>query len=124
MRAPAPITVVEVDPFPARAARIWSAAEHEAFVDFIARSPEAGDLIPGAGGLRKVRWTRPGSGKRGGSRVIYFFYERAFPVFLLAVYSKSERADLSAADRAQLAKLAATLKDNLKTRRRRQRAVP
>lgn len=98
--------------------------EHDAFIDFIARNPESGDVIPGTGGLRKVRWTRPGSGKRGCSRVIYFFYARAFLVFLLAVHSKSERVDLAAADRAQLARLAATLKDSLKTRRRWQKAVP
>ena len=59
----------------------------EAFVTFIAANPEAGDVIPDTGGVRKVRWTRAGSGKRGGTRVIYFYYDAGRPLYLLLVYA-------------------------------------
>jgi len=67
----------------------------EAFVDFIARNPEAGDVIRDSGGVRKVRWGRQGTGKRGGARVIYFFHDKEMPLYLLMVYAKAVRADLS-----------------------------
>ena len=66
------ITVAETALFARQAQDIWDEAEHEAFVDFIAQNPEAGDLIPETGGVRKIRWARTGTGKRGGTRVIYF----------------------------------------------------
>jgi hypothetical protein len=49
-------------------------------VDFIAANPDVGDVIPDTGGLRKVRWTRPGTGKRGGVRVINFDYDDFMPL--------------------------------------------
>jgi hypothetical protein len=68
------ITVAETPLFSRQALDVWSDAEREAFIDFIARNPEEGDLIPETGGVRKIRWARPGSGKRGGARVIYFYH--------------------------------------------------
>jgi hypothetical protein len=65
-------TVIETDVFVRAAAQVWTDAERVAFIDWLASHPDAGDVIPGAGGCRKVRWTRPGMGKRGGARVIYF----------------------------------------------------
>jgi hypothetical protein len=59
-----------------QAEQVWTDAEREEFVNFIAGKPEAGDLIPETGGVRKVRWGRGGSGKRGGARVIYFHPRR------------------------------------------------
>ncbi|HQR42877.1 MAG TPA: type II toxin-antitoxin system RelE/ParE family toxin [Gemmatales bacterium] len=56
---------------------------------------EAGDVIPGSDGLRKLRIKLPGRGKRGGGRVIYALYRRRTRILLAAVYSKSEREDLS-----------------------------
>jgi hypothetical protein len=66
-----PITVAETAVFMRQAAEVWSDEERLSFVDFIARNPEAGDVIPETGGVRKVRWGRQGSGKRGSVRVIY-----------------------------------------------------
>ena len=66
------ITVAETPLFVRQAEQVWPGAEREEFVDFIAGNPEAGDLISETGGVRKVRWSRAGSGKRGGVRVIYF----------------------------------------------------
>src|ERR1022692_3846384 len=90
------ITVAETPLFARQAERVWSDAEREEFVDFIAGNPEAGDLIPETGGVRKVRWSRAGSGKRGGARVIYFHHDANQPLYLLLVYAKAMQADLSA----------------------------
>ncbi len=81
-----PITVAETLTFVRQADDVWSDDEREAFVDFIARNPEAGDVIRDGGGVRKVRWSRQGSGKRGGARVIYFFHDQDMPLYLLMVY--------------------------------------
>ncbi|MDO9386538.1 MAG: hypothetical protein Q7T65_07525 [Thiobacillus sp.] len=65
-------TAIETDIFVRAAAQVWTDSERVAFIDWLAANPDAGDVIPGSGGCRKVRWTRPGMGKRGGARVIYF----------------------------------------------------
>ncbi|WP_199797825.1 hypothetical protein [Porphyrobacter sp. HT-58-2] len=65
-----PITVAETQAFARAAAKIWSEEELAALVDHVAHNPEAGDVIPGTGRVRKMRWGRPGSGKRGGARVL------------------------------------------------------
>lgn len=76
--------------------------EQAAIVDLIAFDPTCGDLIPGTGGWRKVRVGRGGSGKRGGARVIYYFYNADFPAVLMALYAKNEKADLTARDKKTL----------------------
>ena len=82
-------TVAETPVFVRYAAEVWSDAERQEFINFIAASPEAGDIIPGSGGCRKVRWSRSGMGKRGGARVIYFLAP-AGTVWLLIVYAKAK----------------------------------
>lgn len=98
-----PVTVMELAGYKRRADELLSEAEQSAVVDLIAFDPACGDLIPGAGGLRKIRVGRSGSGKRGGARVIYYFYNGDFPAVLMALYAKNEKADLSARDKAALA---------------------
>lgn len=83
-------TVIETDTFMSWAADVWNDAERCAFVDWIASHPDAGDVIPGSGGLRKVRWSRPGMGKRGGARVIYFTRNNQGRLVLLLVYTKAK----------------------------------
>ena len=80
-----PVTVAETAVFMRQAGALWTDDESFEFVDFIARNPEAGDLIPASGGVRKVRWGRHGSGKRGGVRVIYFYHDPGMPLYLLMV---------------------------------------
>jgi hypothetical protein len=104
------ISVAETPLFVRQAEKIWSEAEREAFVDFIARNPEAGDIIPETGGVRKVRWSRAGSGKRGGTRVIYFFLDRGKPIYLLMVYAKARQENLDASEKRELKKLSEILK--------------
>ena len=65
-------TLIETPTFAADADKLWSEEERLEFFEWLANNPDAGDVIPGSGGCRKVRWSRAGSGKRGGVRVIYF----------------------------------------------------
>ena len=76
------------------------------FQVFLLRNPQAGAVIPGAGGLRKVRWAGEGTGKSGGLRIIYLHLPELHHIYLLDVYSKGEQADLSPEDRRLLAALA------------------
>jgi hypothetical protein len=71
---------------------------------FLAAEPEAGDLIPGAGGVRKLRWAdaRRSKGKRGGLRIIYYCFLSDEEIWLLTLYSKDEAADLTKDEKAQL----------------------
>ena len=104
------ITVAETALFARQAEDVWDEAEREAFVDFIAQNPEAGDVIPDTGGVRKVRWARAGTGKRGGARVIYFYHNPDRPLYLLMVYAKARREDLTPDEKKAVRKLAAVLK--------------
>lgn len=96
------LTVVETDEFCIWAEKVWSDSEREAFVDWIAANPEAGDVIPGSGGCRKVRWSRAGMGKRGGARVIYYLRLASGEVVLLIVYAKAKFDNLPASFLAKL----------------------
>jgi hypothetical protein len=96
-------TVVETPSYLADAkAAGLTEAEREAVVEMLANHPEAGDEIGGTGGARKVRVAGRGKGKSGGYRVITFYTSKDVPVFLLAVYSKGEKANLSKAERNEL----------------------
>lgn len=104
------VTVVETPIFQRRAAELMDESEVAVLVEYLAQNPTAGDLVPGSGGVRKLRWRLPGQGKRGGARVIHYFRDEEFPLVLVDIYSKSERADLSPADLARIGKLIAELK--------------
>ena len=67
-------------------------------INMIAANPECGDIIPGGGGIRKVRFAIGGRGKSGGARIIYYFHNELVPVFLLAVFAKNEQANLTRAE--------------------------
>lgn len=105
-----PITVVETQAFARSAERIWSEEERAELVDFVAHNPQAGDVIPGTGGVRKLRWARSGSGKRGGARVVYFYYRPDCPLYLLLAYAKAQATDLSADEKKAVAAFAATIR--------------
>lgn len=99
------LTVIETAMFQRYADGVWSDDERGEFVDFIAANPEAGNVIPGATPLRKVRWSREGMGKRGGVRVIYYTTLADGTVSLLIVYPKSKTESLSPAFLRELRKL-------------------
>jgi hypothetical protein len=72
------------------------------FLEWLAVHPGGGKVIPGSGGLRKVRWTAKGHGKRGGVRVIYFWWMTDDKILLLDIYAKGKQEDLAAAEIAKL----------------------
>ncbi|HXD43689.1 MAG TPA: type II toxin-antitoxin system RelE/ParE family toxin [Pseudolabrys sp.] len=90
-----PVSVTELPGYKRRADQLLSEDEQDALIDVIAYEPTCGVVIPGTGGLRKLRVAVGGSGKRGGARVIYYFYNEDFPVLLMTIFAKNERADLT-----------------------------
>lgn len=89
-------TVVETPTFSNDARELWTEDERSAFCAWIATNPEAGVVIPGSSGCRKVRWSRTGTGKRGGVRIIYFTRLASGEIWLLAIYAKAVRGDIPA----------------------------
>lgn len=89
-------TVVETPLFQRLADDCWTEEERSTFVSFIAANSEAGKVVPGSGGVRKVRWSLAGSGKRGGVRVIYFNRLSAGEIWLLVLYTKSAAGNIPA----------------------------
>lgn len=77
--------------------------------DLLAADPLCGDLIQGTGGVRKIRFAIQGRGKSGGVRVVYYYYNETRPLFLLTVFSKNEKDNLTMAERNSLAKLVKAL---------------
>jgi hypothetical protein len=100
-------TVVELPEFLRRARAIMSDDERAGVVDFIAGRPEAGVSL--GGGLRKVRIAREGGGKRGGYRTIYVFGGVEVPIFLLTIFAKNEKDNLSKAEQAELVAISKAL---------------
>lgn len=93
-------TIVETAAYLRAAAEAGlSDEERTAIVDMLAANPAVGDLIQGTGGVRKLRVAGRGKGKSGGYRVIFFHHSEELPVFLLTVFSKGDRANISKAER-------------------------
>jgi mRNA-degrading endonuclease RelE of RelBE toxin-antitoxin system len=90
------LTIIESPLFTKLWPDYWSEEERGDFAAFIANNPEAGDVIPGSGGCRKIRWSRAGVGKRGGVRVIYTVRLTRGALVLLVIYSKSARENIPA----------------------------
>jgi hypothetical protein len=98
-------TVVETPSYLAGAERLFSPQERMAVVDRLASDPTCGVVIPGSGGIRKVRFGFDARGKSGGARIIYLFSGEGLPVFVLAAFAKNEKANLSPAERNALARV-------------------
>lgn len=103
-------TIVELPEFQKRVSSRLSAEEKVSLINYLAAHPASGDLIRETGGLRKLRWAAKGKGKSGGVRVIYYFHSEEIPLFLLTLFSKGEKANLSKAERNELVKLTEILK--------------
>jgi len=99
------LTVAELPEYLRTAGKLLAEADRRAVVEYLAAHPKAGDLIEGTGGVRKLRWARDGRGKSGGVRVIYYFHSESMPLYLLTMFAKNERANLSKAERNELAGL-------------------
>jgi hypothetical protein len=96
-------TVAETPVFQRYADEVWKESEREDFISWIAAHPEAGDVIRGSGGCRKVSWSVSGQGKRGGARVIYFLAADG-TIWLLIVYKKAKFDNLPTSFIAELRK--------------------
>ena len=91
------LTVVETLLFQKQWPLYWSEEERGAFAAYIAEYPDAGNVVPESGGIRKVRWGRAGSGKSGGVRVIYSTRMLAEEVVLLTLYAKATTDNITGA---------------------------
>ena len=100
-------TVVELPEFQRRAKAIMSDSERMSLIGYIAANPEAGVSLGGA--LRKVRIPREGGGKSGGYRTIYVFGGRHMPIYLITVFAKNEKDNLTRAEQAAAVELSKTL---------------
>lgn len=103
------ITIAETTEYARRAKKLLAEQERSELISYLAAHPEAGDVMEGTGGVRKVRWAREGRGKSGGVRVIYYYHSEGMPLYLLTLYGKSEKDNLSAGERNDLAKLVSLL---------------
>jgi hypothetical protein len=101
---------VESKIFTRRVTDLLSESEYLALQEQLIANPEAGTLIPGGGGLRKIRWSGSGRGKRGGTRTIYYHSTALSTILLLIIYAKNERDDIS---RHELAILSTTARKEL-----------
>jgi hypothetical protein len=113
------ITVAETTSFTRRAEQLLSAEERLLLINFLAANPTEGDLIPGLGGIRKVRFAAKGKGKSGGARVIYYYHDDNMPLHALLIYGKGERTNLSPEQR----KMAVALVNAIKLQRLSRRAT-
>jgi len=102
--------VAETSIFSRRADALLSREDRDELIDTLARDPLAGHVVPGLGGVRKLRFAPKGRGKSGGFRVIYYVLTKNQPVLALLVYGKNERSDLSPTQRSIVAALAAEMK--------------
>lgn len=112
------ITIVEFPAYLAQIGGCITQQESDELIEFLARHPDAGQEIPGTGGVRKLRFAGKGKGKRGGLRIIYYFYNETMPVFLLSVYGKSEQVDLTSEQKLIITRLAGQLKRECKLARK------
>lgn len=96
------VVIVETRVFTARICDLLRDEDYRRLQLELIRNPEAGRVIPGTGGLRKLRWGASGRGKRGGARVMYFWHAKSEHLLMLFVFPKNERSDLTAAQRRAL----------------------
>ncbi len=104
-------TVAETPTFTRQADKLFTEEERRALIDHLAEKPLSGDEIPGTGGVRKLRVSALGRGKRGGARVIYFYGGEDIPIYALLAYAKSARTDLNPAERRAVAGIAAAIRE-------------
>lgn len=102
-------TIVELPEFLKRSSNLLRDDEKASIINYLAFHPKSGDLMQGTGGIRKLRWSAQGKGKSGGVRVIYYYHDGSMPLFLLTLFGKGEKANLSKAERNELANFTSLL---------------
>ncbi|MDR2189446.1 MAG: type II toxin-antitoxin system RelE/ParE family toxin [Azonexus sp.] len=97
--------IAELPAYIRLADKLLSAEERQDLIGYLAGYPKAGDIMAGTGGVRKLRWRRGGQGKSGGVRVIYYYHDDLMPLYLLTLFAKGDKANLTRAERNELASL-------------------
>lgn len=105
-------TIVELPEFLRKAEKILSTSEITSIINYIAAHPAAGVIMQGTGGIRKLRWSAQGKGKSGGVRVIYYYHNEVMPLFLLSLFGKGEKSNLTKSECNDLAKITSLLIKN------------
>ena len=103
------LTKAKLPNFIRQAEKLLGYQDHQDVISYLAEHPKSGDLIEGTGGVRKLRWGRGSQGKSGGVRVIYYFHNSTMPLYLLTLYAKNTRSNLSNSQRHELFELTSQL---------------
>lgn len=105
-------TVVELPEFLKSSEKLLNSSERADIINYLAAHPASGEIMQGTGGIRKFRWFAQGKGKSGRARVIYYYHNGSVPIFLLTVFGKGEKANLSKRERNDLAMLSKLIVSN------------
>ena len=97
--------IAELPSYMRLAAKLLSQEERQGVIDYLADCPTAGAIMEGTGGVRKLRWGRGSQGKSGGVRVIYYVHDERMPLYLLTLFAKGDKDNLTRAERNELAAL-------------------
>jgi len=97
-------TIVETPEFLKKSSSLTE-FEKRSVINYLAAHPLSGDLIKGTGGIRKIRWSVGNKGKSGGVRLIYFFHNNTIPLFLLTMFKKGQKDNISESERNELSEL-------------------
>ncbi len=105
-------TIIELPEYSKRAKNLLSDPEKQGIINYLAAHPQAGAIIKNTGGIRKFRWASKNRGKSHGVRVIYYFHNKSMPLFLLTVFGKNGKSNLSQSERNELDKFTQLLVKN------------
>lgn len=94
--------IAELPSYARLASKLLDQQERQDLIAYLANNPEAGDIMEGTGGVRKLRWSRGSQGKSGGVRVIYYYHDARMPLYLLTLFAKGDKANLTKAERNEL----------------------
>jgi len=98
------ITIAETEQFQKKVNQLLTEEEKNDLISYLSRNPNTGNLIQGTSGVRKLRWARSGMGKSGGTRVIYYYHSEMMPLYLLTLFGKNEKSNLSMSEKQILSK--------------------
>jgi mRNA-degrading endonuclease RelE of RelBE toxin-antitoxin system len=96
---------------------VLSEHERDQLIDWLALNPDAGDIIQGTNGVRKARWAYGGKGKRGGIRIIYYFRDLNMPIYLIAVYKKNEKLNITTHEKKVISQMVDEIVEHWASRR-------
>ena len=105
-------TIVEMPEYLRKSVKLLTDPQRLSIINYLTSHPASGDIMQGTGGIRKLRWSAQGRGKSGGVRVIYYYHNESMPIFLLTVFGKGEKANLTSSERNELSKFTTLLVKN------------